>query len=193
MMVLKVALKDISPQIVRRIAVPDTFTLGDLHLMIQAAMGWTTSHPHAFVINGTEYSDPDDVDSGDVDFIDEREVTLAELLHSPRKSFTYIYDFGDNWRHAVTVERFIPLAPDSSSSPVEPACLSGKRACPPEDCGSIPGYYHLVEALACPEAERTEEMRESIEWAGDWDPERFNLDDANQRIVSIFQDGIPPG
>jgi hypothetical protein len=52
---LKVTLRGAKPPIWRRLLVPSTMTLGDLHLAIQAAMGWEDCHLHAFDIDGRRY------------------------------------------------------------------------------------------------------------------------------------------
>ena len=49
---LKVMLRDTKPPIWRRLLMPDTMTLADLHQAIQAAMGWEDSHLYAFDIAG---------------------------------------------------------------------------------------------------------------------------------------------
>jgi Plasmid pRiA4b ORF-3-like protein len=54
---LKVTLRGAKPAIWRRLLVPSTMTLGDLHLAIQAAMGWEDCHLHAFEIDGRQYGD----------------------------------------------------------------------------------------------------------------------------------------
>jgi hypothetical protein len=60
-------------------------------------------------------------------------------------------------------------APDANTT--YPACTDGQLACPPEDCGGIPGFYDLVEALNDPNHERHEEM---LDWIGDdFDPSPF--------------------
>ena len=45
---LKVTLLGLEPPIWRRIVVPSDFTLADLHVVVQEAMGWHHSHLHDF-------------------------------------------------------------------------------------------------------------------------------------------------
>ena len=52
----KVALRYIRPPIWRRILMPDNCTLGDLHAVIQVAMGWQDCHLHSFEIEGVRYA-----------------------------------------------------------------------------------------------------------------------------------------
>ena len=42
-----------------------------------------------------------------------------------------------------------------------PVCLAGARACPPEDCGGIPGYENLLEVLSNP---KSSECKETVAW-----------------------------
>jgi hypothetical protein len=65
-------------------------------------------------------------------------------------------------------------------------CLGGPRACPPEDCGGVGGYRELLAALRRPESDRDEDMRQTVEWAGDWDPESFDIVKANKRIKDLL-------
>src|ERR1700677_4117337 len=92
---LKIELLDVVPTIWRRLVVPSTIKLPKLHQVFQAALGWTNSHLHEFVINGVRYSNPDpdfDDDSGQVD---EQDVLLDDALGIDARCFDYIYDFGD--------------------------------------------------------------------------------------------------
>lgn len=50
-------------------------------------------------------------------------------------TFTYVYDFGDNWRHKVVIEDIVEQDADVDY----PLCIDGRRACPPEDCGGVEG------------------------------------------------------
>lgn len=64
-----------------------------------------------------------------------------------------------------------------------PACLDGRRACPPEDCGGTSGYRELLEILADPAHPEYDARRE---WIGrPFDPEVFD--------PSEFEDNLHNG
>ncbi|MBS3780649.1 MAG: plasmid pRiA4b ORF-3 family protein [Desulfovermiculus sp.] len=67
------------------------------------------------------------------------------------------YDFGDSWRHDVLFEGLLVKEKGARY----PKCLGGERACPPEDCGGVSGYYELLDILKDPKHEEYEEM---ISW-----------------------------
>lgn len=178
---LRVALKDIKPPIWRRIRVPGDFTLGDLHYVLQTAMGWHNCHLHEFQIGGIFYSDPEFDVRGELGAEDEEECTLDEVIQRENMKFRYVYDYGDGWQHVITVEKIIPadeLDPEDLSQPV---CLKGKRACPPEDCGGAWGYERLLMVLNDPEDPEHEELKE---WVGPFDPEAFDLKKINRELGS---------
>jgi hypothetical protein len=174
--VIKVTLERIRPPIWRRLEVPAELTLADLHQVIQAAMGWTDSHMHAFEVGGAQYSDPE-FDSGN-NFRDENAITLARALPREKATMRYEYDFGDSWRHRIVLEKILPAGERGGV-----VCLAGKRACPLEDCGGIPGYYQLLGARHSPD---DPELREILEWAQDFDPEHFDLAELNERLARAF-------
>ena len=173
---LKVTLRDTKPPVWRRLLVPGETTLGDLHRAIQAAMGWEDYHLHAFDIEGRQYGDPRAVD----DVADEKRVTLNGLIKSGVARFAYTYDFGDNWEHALVIEKSLP-AVEALSRPV---CTAGKRRCPPEDSGGPWGYCELLEVLADP---AHPEHAERCEWLGeDFDPDDFNPKIADATLAARF-------
>lgn len=170
---IKVALLCSSPPIWRRLLVPSDITLSDLHYLVQRAMGWDNSHLHEFHCRGKRYG-PTDPEQGGPDRIDERKVRLNQLLVRAGAKVAYTYDFGDNWEHAVVLEKRLPLDPNMTY----PECTGGARACPPEDCGGIGGFYDLLEAIRNPQHPRHEEI---LEWLGeDYDPEEFSIEAINQ-------------
>ena len=173
---LKVTLRDTKPPIWRRLVMPGEMTLGDLHQAIQAVMGWDDAHLHAFDIAGQDYSGPYSVDG----VADEERLSLNAVLKSGVRRFTYTYDFGDNWHHVVLIER--PRRALEAGS--YPACIAGKRHCPPEDCGGPWGYQDLLAVLADP---THPDYAERVEWVGeDFDPDAFSVDVANARLAARF-------
>jgi hypothetical protein len=91
--------------------------------------------------------------------IDERRARLNALVDAGAKRFTYVYDFGDHWEHAVRVEEQVPPSP--GAAPV--LCNAGENACPPEDVGGPPGYFEFRAALKDPLHEQHTEL---LEWIG---------------------------
>ncbi|HUN23035.1 MAG TPA: plasmid pRiA4b ORF-3 family protein [Anaerolineales bacterium] len=174
---LKVTLLDSKPPIWRRLWVVKTITLVDLHYIIQAAMGWTDSHLHQFIIGNTYYSTPSEDDWMPV--VDESQVTLGELVTEEGSKFVYEYDFGDDWVHTILVEKIMPR---DANQPY-PYCVKGKRACPPEDVGGIWGYAEFVEAIKDPHHE--EHANYLQWWGGEFDPEEFDLDETNERLQKL--------
>ena len=174
---IKVTLKGSKPPIWRRIQVTSDTTLGKLHRILQVVMGWEDYHLHQFIIGGAYYGEPHP-DYG-FEMKDEREVKLNQVVSGEKSRFTYEYDFGDSWEHELLVEKILPLEEGKHY----PVCLKGKRACPPEDCGGIWGYYNLLEAIQNPNHPEHEEL---LEWVGEgFDPEEFDLDGINQVLKKI--------
>jgi hypothetical protein len=170
-----VQLADIEPPIWRRLAVPGPHTLHSLHGILQAAMPWQDYHLYQFEIGGVRYEDPDP-DDRDPSVPDPRAFALDQLDFFQGTEFRYTYDFGDDWRHDLTVEGVVPLPQDV----LLPVCLGGARACPPEDCGGVGGYEELIAALGRPQSGAAREYRE---WLGRvYDPEELDLAAINVRL-----------
>ena len=176
---IKVTLNGSKPPIWRRMQITSETTLVQLHRILQCVMGWEGSHLYQFVIGGIAYGDPDMV--GEWDAEDARTVALAALVRGEKSKLLYEYDFGDSWEHELLVEKILPL----DEGKRYPVCLTGKRACPPEDCGGVWGYASFLEAIHDPEHPEHEEMRE---WIGSaFDPEVFNLDEVNVELQRLTQ------
>jgi len=175
---IKVTLDDIEPPIWRRLVVPLTTTLSELHHILQAAMGWTDSHLHQFEIGGLRYGNLDmlNQDRFEVDSqaFDASEVRLRDFQfrHGEAPAFVYVYDFGDDWRHTVQIEKLLAVKP----APKTATCIEGARSCPPEDVGGPHGYFEFVRVLLSPEPDEIEEQKHLKRWSGGtFDPERFDL------------------
>lgn len=133
---LHVTLLNVAPAVWRRIVVPSSWTLYDLHLAIQIAMGWDDLHNHAFRIGDVMYGRPksDDLDEWGDEFV----TVLADVVR-PGDELLYLYDFGDEWWHRVRVES----KGAGGSFGEAPCCLAGAGACPPEDCGGPDAFRRM--------------------------------------------------
>jgi hypothetical protein len=174
---LHVRLADIEPPIWRRILVPGQVTLAHLHLMLQVVMGWENYHLHQFIMDTTFYGEPDPEFADGMK--DDRRTRLRTIARNVGESFLYEYDFGDSWQHVLTVEDIQSW----TQKRLVPRCLDGARACPPEDCGGVSGYEHLLAALRDP---RHLEHSEPRRWAGEhFDAELFSLQAANAALAVL--------
>ena len=163
---IRVQLRDIELPIWRILRVPSRTSLLKLHKILQRAMGWTNSHLHLFEIDGKPYGEGDF--EWDFDVQDYRGMRLDKIFTEGRTSILYEYDLGDSWRHDITL-----LGTMEGETEEKIACIAGARACPPEDCGGVTGYYALLEALADPEHDEHDML---LEWSGGrFDPEAFDV------------------
>jgi len=172
---LKVTLDKTTPPIWRRVQVPADATFFDLHHILQITMGWTNSHLFEFKVGDYTIGYADDNAVGYEDVADAGAVTLDTLLLKEGLTFRYLYDLGDYWMHTVVVERIL----DAEGQRILPVCLDGELNCPPEDCGSIPGFYHLLEVLNDKKHPEYNNMRT---WAGRYNPLKFNIEKINKEL-----------
>lgn len=190
----RIQLREVEPPVWRRIHVPETYTFWDLHVAIQDAMGWLDCHLHVFELTDpatgskVEFGIPDDdVEEADRSQRPGWEYQIADYFSAVNPEAAYTYDFGDNWRHTVTLEEILPRVKWGRY----PQCLDGARACPHEDCGGPPGYDRLLRILRNPAHEDYEDMRAWV--GGRFDPEAFDparvmFDDPEARWVASFVD-----
>jgi hypothetical protein len=172
---IKVALAGIRPPIWRRLEVPASLSLQRLHDVLQVAFDWSDDHMHRFerAVPKRVRSFVPDAGPAAIAPPDERRIRLVQLLPETGSRLIYRYDFGDDWEHEITVEARAAAEPDVRY----PRCTGGRRSAPPEDCGGIPGYERLLEALADPADSRHAEL---AEWApAGFDPDEFTSADVD--------------
>ncbi len=176
---IKITLKNIKPAIWRRILVKADINLFTLHVILQEVMGWEGGHLHQFLINGEYYGQPDPEFDISEETINEKTVKLKDVVNKEKQKFHYDYDFGDDWRHELIIEKILPLG----KGRYYPVCIDGARACPPEDCGGIPGYEDFLTAIKRPNHAEHEAV---LEWiGGSFDPEEFDMEEINEALKDI--------
>lgn len=191
---IRVDLKDTKPPVWRRIDVPGDITLPRLHLVLQAAMGWTDSHLHRFRTaphpNAPEFLTQFDLDEGEEGMLED-DVRLDQIVAAEGDRLWYDYDFGDGWEHVLRVQKVL------ESPPSAPAGVAGRLACPPEDCGGPWGYRELAdwvrsgyEDALVPEA--FSNPRDARAWLPEWwHPDAFDTAEANRLIAIYLADSGP--
>lgn len=169
----------IEPSIWRRVQVPSKYSFWDLHVAIQDSMGWIDYHLHAFRVRMPHKRKIVEIGIPTDDYFDEPvlpgwQIPITDYFTEPGKSAPYEYDFGDGWEHNILLEGILLKEKGARY----PKCVAGERACPPEDCGGLPGYYELVEILKNP---KHPEFRDHIGWLKGhaknyypYEPDQFN-------------------
>jgi Plasmid pRiA4b ORF-3-like protein len=121
---LKVSLTDFRPPIWRRVRLPVTATLADLHVVIQALFGWDGDHLHLFQVGRKQYS-------GSFGHLEETgyddEVRVRDVTSASGK-ITYTYDLGDEWRHEITLVKTLARDPGQDY----PVCVAFRGDSPVE-------------------------------------------------------------
>lgn len=193
----KIQIRNIQkPPVWRRIVIPANFTFNDLHLAIQESFGWENYHLYQFekapYDRGWKVKIPDEMDNGDFfmsEVINSEQTVVSSFIQSMNlKKFVYVYDFGDDWIHDITLEKT-----DEDETILHPVCLAGKGACPPEDCGGPWGYENMKQLLA--EAPDDEESLSYKEWMGldddeEYDPSYFDINEVNARLGNLSASAV---
>ncbi|MGE3746444.1 MAG: plasmid pRiA4b ORF-3 family protein [Sphingomonadaceae bacterium] len=165
---LRIELKDSDPLIWRVVEVPTSVTLKVLHDIVQAAMGWLDYHLWEMAIGGQIYGLPMEEDWGTAPRKVASRTRLRDVLAPGTTKIDYTYDFGDDWKHSLTVSEARAGDPGAAY----PRLIAGERDCPPEDCGGIPGFYEMLEARADPEHP---DHADVSEWLDGYDPDDLDI------------------
>jgi hypothetical protein len=183
---IRVSLNEIEPEIWRRLVLPSIWNLEQLHLAIQAAFNWWNYHLYEFQIGGLRYGDvellTEDAVEDDPRVFDFRDVRLLDFEQGA--AFSYLYDFGDSWRHTIVIEEFVAR----DTAPNHGACIEGARARPPEDVGGASGYELFLEIMA----DKTDpEYAETKQWCGGhFDPEWFDLATVDKDVRNALRPNV---
>ena len=179
---LDVTLKGSPRKVYRQLVVPSDLTLNHLGEILVRAVGWEGYHLNQFIAGKTYYREPCD-DDWRMDMHDDAsKCTIGSLLSRVKSKIKWEYDFGDSWIHEITL---VEKQAVDDKEMVKVQLLKGSGACPPEDCGGVGGYRHLLNVLKNPADEEYEEM---IEWlGGSFDPKAFSLAVARNRVMGYQQ------
>lgn len=179
---LKVQIKESHPPIWRRVIVPAGLSFSQLSVLLNEVMGWCGYHLSSFEfyhlgLRIEEEEQFEDFGFDEYDYLDAAE-TIIDLYLDSEDWFTYVYDFGDDWQHRVTVEKRLEEY-DKNYAEV----LKFKGETPYEDCGGIYGYYQLLKTLSNPEDPEYEEMKQ---WTEEHFTEKYDVKKVNELLKSQY-------
>lgn len=143
---LEVVLDVVEPPVMRRLLVEGETTFGELHAILQLAFEWEDSHLHSFWVMKREGREgrteigpipPPGLQDGQLP-LDEEEQRLDRWLLQPGDEAVYMYDFGSDWSHRITLKGIAKEEPEE----VYPVCIGAfgepaeEDTFPPEYDGS---------------------------------------------------------
>ncbi|RWR07763.1 plasmid pRiA4b ORF-3 family protein [Siminovitchia fortis] len=135
----KVTLMHMSPPVWRRLQVDSSMTFYQMHEIIQAAFDWDDYHLHAFMMKkssgrnihqieiGSDDNDPWGFNMHDI--YDEKEEKLSDWFLVEKDKAVYTYDFGDDWKHEILLEKII----SPKEGVLYPHCVKAVQYAPEED------------------------------------------------------------
>jgi hypothetical protein len=189
---IKIKIREIKPEIFRRLIIPEDITFKEMHQIIQAAFGWLDYHAYRFEFGDSVISIPDErftaeeLYGREMELLDS-ETTGIDMFFYDHNKGLYEYDFGDMWQHEVKIERVII---DEEVETDLPTCTGGARERPPEDVGGTGGYYEFLKTIS---DESDPERKETLTWAEKdtrgriYDPEYFNINEVNRRLMYALE------
>lgn len=134
---IKVTMEGTRPPMWRRLEIPDKITFRDFHNILQDVFGWEEMHLHEFTFQNTRVTVGEENDAE----YDENELLVDEFLRAGW--IRYTYDFGDDWRHKIVLEKELPDYQERY-----PRVVKFKRNNFEEDSGGIWGGYEDEEDAA---------------------------------------------
>jgi hypothetical protein len=125
----------------RRVQVPASMTLRELHGVIQVALGWEGIHLFQFTLRARRFGSRELAARSP-------DVPLSELRLRLGTRVRYEYDLNGLWEHEVRLES----RHEADAQRSYPNCLDGDGSCPPEDRGGVNGFLARCEAAITQEA-----------------------------------------
>ena len=180
------------------IKVNDSITFDDFHTIIQILFEWNNSHMYQFSPKGygstpnIRYNYDDDINDYYTlsspetfpfgEYYDAKKIKLKDYFTTLKQKMTYLYDFGDDWKHIIELTEII------DEKIMYPVCLGGKAQAPIDDCGGIWGYYNMVEAI---NNNKHPEHEQYMEWLGFnegefWNIHAFDLKETNNLLIKTW-------
>jgi hypothetical protein len=153
----------------RRVILPESCSLRDLHRIIQALFGWKAGYSFHFALD----------EQGGRDRL-ELDMSLGEL--DLRGGNSFLYEYGSKWTVKILL-----LSRHENEGALETRCVAGSGSAPPEYIDGPMRFRRYIVALESgAEAEKKLALRELGE---DFKPQNFDLEACNRRLSSVLKGG----
>jgi len=133
---LKISIDGAKPPVWRRVLVASTLTFATLHHIIQILFDWDDYHLHEFRGKHGIYKKREIIEKSLRDGETAKDESLYSLEQELKKEgdrLKYVYDFGDDWRHTILLEKILP----HEEGKRYPRCVNGRGESFEEDSGGI--------------------------------------------------------
>jgi hypothetical protein len=190
---LRIELRDFKPAIYRDVLVDPATPLPKLHKLIQAAMGWEDEHMHGFAVplkneryyrvQASRRFEKPNADGWGASANNEARFRLQDVMRDPKDKLLYLYDFGDDWEHVITLKAVV------DTELALPHLLKAQQGCPPEDCGGPPGAEYWASVW---HDQNHEDHDVALDMFGDHEPGWLDFE-ALQKAVKKLQPKVRRG
>jgi hypothetical protein len=151
----------------RRVILPESCSLKELHRVIQALFGWKSGYPFHFALDEQGRRDRLELD-----------LSLGEL--DLRGGSSFLYEYGSKWTVNILL-----LFRSESENATGVRCVAGSGSAPPEHIDGPMRLRRYVLALkGGADTERNLAIRELGE---DFDPHAFDMEACNRRLLSALK------
>lgn len=183
---LRIELRDFKPAIYRDVLVDPATPLPKLHKLIQSAMGWEDVHLHGFAVPlkseryyrvpaSRRFEKPEAVNWGEPAH-NEARFKLQDVMAAPKDKLLYLYDFGDDWEHVITLKAVV------DTELALPSLLKAQQGCPPEDCGGPPGAQYWASVWY----DKSHPERDiALQIFGEYEPGWLDFDALQKAVVKL--------
>ena len=150
-------------------------------------MGWEDEHMHGFAVplkneryyrvQASRRFEKPSADSWGDRANNEARFKLQDVLAQPKDKLLYLYDFGDDWEHVITLKAVV------DTELTLPCLIKAQQGCPPEDCGGLPGAEYWASVWY---EKNHEEHDVALQMFGDNEPGWLDFE-ALQKAVAKLQ------
>jgi hypothetical protein len=158
----------------RRLVIPTSVTLADVHNLIQALFAWSGIYEHCFLVDIKEKHHRWTDEYNNI----KESIELATFIGAGVSEF--IYEYGTHWTVKIMVLSVCNAAPDEKAH-----CTMGEKAAPPERVDGPLRFRRFISALDSTNTKERETARAQL--GAEFKLNAFNLFRCNEQIKGVVE------